>query len=67
MDRLLDISEVAERIGAPVGTLRFWRHKGTGPHSARIGRRVMYRESDVQAWLDKQFASDSTGPTNPAA
>ncbi len=38
-------------------TLRYFRHEGTkGPKSAKLGRRVVYRESDVLAWIDKAFA-----------
>lgn len=54
--KLLRLSEVAEITGIPEATLRFWRHQGTGPKSARLGRRVVYREADVQAWIDAQFA-----------
>jgi hypothetical protein len=38
-------------------TLRFWRHKGTGPKSFKVGRRLMYREEDVAAWLEAQYAA----------
>jgi DNA-binding transcriptional MerR regulator len=55
MDALLTQAEVAERLRRPVATLRFWRHKGTGPRSANVGGRVLYRQSDVEAWLEKQF------------
>jgi predicted DNA-binding transcriptional regulator AlpA len=55
MDKLLRLPEVAELIGVPENTLRFWRHRGTGPKSARLGRRVVYRECDVLAWIDQQF------------
>ncbi len=56
MDRLLTIKDLAERGLAPEATLRFWRHTGQyGPPSAKIGRRVMYRESDVEAWIKAQF------------
>lgn len=54
-ERLLRISEVAEWTGIPEATLRYFRHQGTGPKSAKLGRRVVYRESDVQAWIDAQF------------
>jgi len=53
--KLLRLADVAELTGVPVATLRFWRHQGTGPRSAKIGRRVVYRESDVQRWVDSQF------------
>lgn len=41
-------------------TLRWWRHAGgrQGPKSFRLGaRRVVYRKSDVDAWLDAEYAS----------
>jgi predicted DNA-binding transcriptional regulator AlpA len=42
---------------SPVSTLRYWRHLGTGPHSFRLGRRVVYRRADVTAWLLEQAAA----------
>lgn len=54
-EHLLDLTEVSETIRIPVATLRFWRHKGIGPKSFTIGRRVFFRESDVQGWLDAQY------------
>jgi predicted DNA-binding transcriptional regulator AlpA len=53
-DRLLTIAEAAALTRAPVATLRYWRHLGTGPHSFRLGRRVMYRHSDLLTWIEKQ-------------
>jgi len=50
-DDLLTTAEVAHIMRAPVSTLRYWRHLGTGPHSFRLGRRVVYRRADVSAWL----------------
>ncbi|TFV57425.1 helix-turn-helix domain-containing protein [Geodermatophilus sp. DF01-2] len=49
---LLTISEAAEVLRAPVATLRYWRHLGTGPRSFRRGRRVLYRREDLYAWVD---------------
>ena len=51
---LLTISEAADLLRAPVATLRYWRHLGTGPTSFRIGRRVLSRRDDLQAWVDAQ-------------
>jgi hypothetical protein len=34
---LLTITEAAELVRAPVATLRYWRHLGTGPRSFRVG------------------------------
>jgi excisionase family DNA binding protein len=52
---LLTITEAAELLRAPVATLRYWRHLGTGPHSFRLGRRVLYRRDDLQAWVEAQL------------
>ena len=40
------------------GHWRFWRHEGSGPKSAKLGRIVVYREADVVAWIDAQFEVD---------
>lgn len=58
-DRLLRIEDVAEMTGIPVATWRHWRATGSGPRSARLGRRVVYRERDVQAWIDAQFGESA--------
>jgi Helix-turn-helix domain len=31
-------------------TLRRWRQEGIGPAYVKVGRRVMYRPSDVETW-----------------
>ncbi|MHB1008960.1 MAG: helix-turn-helix transcriptional regulator [Propionibacteriaceae bacterium] len=56
-DDLLTISEVAAIVRAPIATLRYWRHLGTGPRSFRLGRRVVYRAGDLQAWIALQASN----------
>jgi len=56
MDALLTPGEVAERVRRPVATVRYWRAVGLGPKSANVGGRVLYKASDVEAWLEEQFA-----------
>ena len=56
-DPLLTITEAAERLRVPVPTLRYWRHKGTGPDSFRMGRRVLYRESVLDAFVAEKAAA----------
>ncbi len=56
---LLTITEAADVLRAPVATLRYWRHLGTGPNSFRLGRRVLYRRVDLSTWIDAQ-AHEST-------
>ena len=62
-DELFTISEVADILRAPVATLRYLRHLGTGPHSFRIGRGVRYWHHDVTTRLQQQScASDQSQP-----
>ena len=51
---LLTITEAAAILRTPVATLRYWRYLGTGPRSFRLGRRVLYRTDDLQAWIQAQ-------------
>jgi predicted DCC family thiol-disulfide oxidoreductase YuxK len=53
---LLTIAEAAELVRAPVATLRYWRHLGTGPRSLRRGRRVPYRRDDLHDWIAQRRA-----------
>ena len=41
-------------LRTPVATLRYWRHRGIGPASFRLGRRVLYRSEDLHRWVDEQ-------------
>ncbi len=49
---LLTVTEAADVLRVPIATLRYWRHLRTGPHSFRLGRRVVYRRDDLRAWID---------------
>lgn len=53
--QLLTMDQAADQLCVPIATLRLWRHKGYGPKGALIGRRVMYRERDIEKWIEKQF------------
>jgi predicted DNA-binding transcriptional regulator AlpA len=50
-NELLTTPEVAMITRTPASTLRNWRNTGAGPRSFRLGKRVVYRHSDVQAWI----------------
>lgn len=60
-DELLTIGEVAEMLRVPVGTLRYWRHLGAGPHSFKVGRWVRYRRGDVRAWINAKRRDTNAG------
>lgn len=60
---LLTISEAAELLRAPVATLRYWRHLGSGPRSFRLGRRVLYRRDDVRSWINAHRDSSAASGT----
>lgn len=64
--RLLLTTEVAERLRKPEATLRYWRHKGVGPSSFRIGRTVVYPESELERWIDDQQRADLERQHAPA-
>lgn len=55
LHRLMTMEEVSEETRIPINTLRFYRHKGTGPKSAKIGGRIMYLREDLEAWINAAF------------
>lgn len=57
--KIVQIEHVSEMTGIPVATLRFWRHKGTGPRSFKLGGRVAYKVADVEAWIERQYEAAS--------
>lgn len=44
--------EVAKHARMSESTLYYQNHVGRGPRRIKIGKRVVYRRSDVDAWLD---------------
>lgn len=54
MEDLYD-SEAMTRLfpGSTVQTWASLRHKGTGPRYIKVMRRVFYRKSDIEAWLNE--------------
>jgi excisionase family DNA binding protein len=56
-DRLLTQDEAAEYLRVSPRTLQRWRTEaGTGPPWHRAGRRVVYRQRDLDAWLEQDRA-----------
>ena len=51
LDKLLTTEDVAFVARVTVNTVRYWRKTGSGPAGFRLGRRVVYRERDVDRWI----------------
>jgi predicted DNA-binding transcriptional regulator AlpA len=59
LSELLLIEEVADLTRLPLSTLRFYRHVGKGgPKSFKLGNRVAYKRSDVEAWIESQYQAE---------
>lgn len=52
---LLTLTEAAERLRKTPEQLRWLIHRGNAPRSALIGGRRMFRESDVEEWINAAF------------
>jgi predicted DNA-binding transcriptional regulator AlpA len=61
--KIVTIKEVSARLGIPEATLRYWRFLGSqGPKSFTLGRRVVYAEEDVEAWIQAQYDAADKQP-----
>ncbi|SFP21385.1 DNA binding domain-containing protein, excisionase family [Geodermatophilus dictyosporus] len=56
---LMTLAETAAYLRTPVATLRYWRHLGEGPVGFRLGRRVVFKRTDVDAWLDARRRTET--------
>jgi hypothetical protein len=50
---LLDTDQAAEKLRIKRQTLETWRMTGDGPVYLKLGRRVFYRLSALEAWIAK--------------
>lgn len=48
---VLDAAQAASRLDLSVSTLAKLRLSGTGPAYSKLGRRVVYRPDDLDAWV----------------
>ena len=58
--RLLSVTELAERLQVPVETLYKWRHRGEGPRPIRLGRHLRFDPVDVDRWLEIRKAASAS-------
>ena len=54
IDVLKNREQAAKYIGLKTQTLAVWACRGQGPNYVKIGRSVRYRQSDLDAWLERQ-------------
>jgi prophage regulatory protein len=50
-----------ELTGTKASTWRYWAMLGKGPASFKLGRRRVWRKTDVLAWIAEQQAATGTG------
>lgn len=51
VSRYMTTQEVADLLRTSPETVRYWRHKGKGPKSFKVGRRVLYAREDIDAFI----------------
>ena len=62
MSALLRTAEVSDKTGIPVATLRWWRHRGEGPPSFKLGKKaVVYPADGLEVWISNQRAASTKG------
>jgi len=61
MEHYNTTDEVAERCRTVPATVRYWYMNGTGPPSIKVGRRRLYPESGLLAWLDAKAEAEQPG------
>ncbi|ALU40952.1 hypothetical protein AS188_00415 [Kocuria flava] len=52
--QLLTPAELAKHLHSAPATLAQWRYRGKGPKFVKVGRKVLYRASDVNDWIAAQ-------------
>lgn len=55
-----DEAGASQRIGLSVSTLQKYRVTGAGPRFGKLGRRVVYRIADLDAWLSARIVSSTS-------
>lgn len=55
VEESLNESQVAQRLGVSIATVRRWRAHNTGPRFRKIGgASVRYSSEDLRRWIDAQ-------------
>ncbi len=67
MTRFLKQQELADRWHMSPRTLEQWRYRGCGPLFLKIGGRVVYRLSDIDAFEAANLHANTSGPVGDSA
>ncbi len=59
-DGLLNAMAAARYLGLSTSTLAKMRLSGNTPAFLKLGRRVLYRRIDLEAWLESRLACNTT-------
>jgi excisionase family DNA binding protein len=59
-ENLLNTAEAAEQLRVKKQTLENWRLRGEGPAFIKVGRRVFYRLSALDAWLTGRIRNSTS-------
>lgn len=54
-DPLRTVDDLAAMLGRTAADIYWMNHAGTGPRRIKIGKRVYYRQSDIDAWLTAHY------------
>lgn len=52
---LLTTKQAAEALRTTVATLADWRHHRRGPQYLKIGRKVLYRMTDIHSYVEERL------------
>ena len=61
LEPLLSVEDLAAYLDVPKQTIYDWRVTGRGPRARRIGKRLRFTTTDVQAWVDAQADPPTVG------
>jgi len=61
VDGIIDTDTVSKMTGIPTPTLRYWRTRNEGPQSFTLGRRIVYRQSEIERWIAEQEKATKRG------
>ena len=56
-EKLLYVDEVASMLRRSTAQLRWMMTNGTAPKHAKIAGRIVFKESDVEAFIEDAFAA----------